>query len=353
MKVLGVILIIIVVIVLISVFWPIVTGRSPGGDVSGGSLYQSTDGGENWHNLEKFPGGEVSDLAFDSSQPDFIFAGTENRGLWRGKRDGTSWEQFQESLGEGSKIFDILEPASLPSLKALVFFENRGRMIASSERGREELLSTPLERFTYFKGAFFRGRVRVIGSDGGLYESLDGGRAWSVRARFKDGLLLFAENRSSPSEIWVIDGRGFFYRSQDGGRNWTDLTPGLADFAAYEDARIIFYESRTGILYHGSRHGLLASYDKGESFKEIPMPAPGNTLPVSAVATDWANPSKLFVGSGNQLYISTDAGASWKIVEIPAQGSISSILIDPAETKNIFVGLKKTERVRQSLNVGG
>lgn len=353
MKVLGAVLIIIVVLVLISILWPIITGRSLGGNVSGGSLYKSTDGGETWQNLEKFPGSEVSDLAFDSSQPDFIFVGTESRGLWHGKRDGSSWKQFQESLGEGSKVFDILEPASLPSLKVLVFFENRGRVIASSENRREELLSTPLERFAYFKGTSSGGRVRVIGSDGGFYESLTGGRAWSVWARFKDGLLLFAENRANPSEIWAADGRGFFYRSRDGGRNWTDLTPGLADFTASEEIRVILYEPRTGILYHGSRHGLLVSYDDGGSFKKISLPAPEEALPVSAIATDPANPSKLFVGTGNQLYVSTDAGASWKIAKIPAQGSISSILIDSDNAQNIFIGLKKPERAGSRLNVGG
>ncbi|MDP3785013.1 MAG: hypothetical protein Q8R12_02965 [bacterium] len=348
MKAFLIVLLIILVIVVIAVVFPIITGRSGGGGLTGQTLFKSEDGGETWKNLEKFPGGEVKVLRLDTDDANFIFAGTARRGLWRGKQNGEEWQQFTQNLGEGAKVFDILEPASLKKLTALVFSNQRGRVIGAGEKEQKELLFTGLERFAFFKARASRDQktIRVIGSDGGFYESVNSGRTWSRLAIFREGLVLFEVNRDNPAEIWTIDSRGSMARSQNGGKNWTDLSNGFRNFSGSEDARVLFYESKLGILYHASRYGLLESSDRGRTWQTIALPLAQEVLPITSFAPDPANPSRLFAGASNQFFVSSDRGASWHISKVPAAGAITAILIDPKNLRNIFIGLSAQERIR-------
>ncbi len=348
MKALLIILLIVLVIVVLAVVYPIITGRPSGGGFEGQTLFKSEDGGDTWKNLEKFPGGEVKVLRFDADNADFIFAGTARRGVWRGKQNGEEWRQFTQSLGEGAKVFDILEPASLKKLTALVFSNQRGRVISAGEKEQKELLFTGLERFAFFKARASRDQktIRVIGSDGGFYESVNSGRTWSRLAIFKEGLILFEVNRDNPAEIWTIDSRGSMARSQNGGKNWTDLSNGFRNFSGSQDARVLFYDQKLGILYHASRYGLLESFDHGRSWKTVALPLAQEVLPITSFALDPTNPSRLLAGASNQLFISSDRGVSWHISKIPASGAVTAILLDSKTPRNIFIGLSTQERIR-------
>ncbi len=348
MKALLIIFLIILVIVVIAIVFPIITGRTPGGGLTGQTLLKSEDGGETWQNLGKFQGGEINVLRFDAESGDFIFAGTAQRGVWRGKRDGEEWRQFTQNLGEGAKIFDILDPASIKKMTALVFSNQRGRVIGAGEKEQKELLFTGLERFAFFKAWASRDQktIRVIGSDGGFYESVNFGRTWSRLAIFREGLILFEVSRDNPAEIWVIDSRGSLARSQNGGKNWTNLSDGFRNFPESKDARVLFYEPKLGILYHASRYGLLESFDRGKNWQTVALPLAQEILPITSFAVDPTNPSRLFAGAANQLFISSDRGASWHISKIPANGAIAAILIDPKNPRNIFIGLSTQERIR-------
>lgn len=348
MKAFLIILLIILIIVVLAIMFPVITGRPSGDTRPGATLLASEDGGETWRNLEKFAGGEISVLRFDSEDPQFIFAGTARRGIWRGKRNDEGWRQFGQSLGEGARVFDILDPASDKKFTALVLSNQRGRIVSASEQEQKELLFTALERFAFFKGlaSSDRRNIKVIGSDGGFYESRNSGETWSRLALFREGLVRFEINRLNPSEIWVADSRGSLFRSDNGGNKWTNLSGGLREFRGAEDVRVILFDSRAGILYHASRYGLLKSSNHGKSFETVALPLAPEVLPITSFALDPSNSSKLIAGASNQIFISADRGISWHASKIPADGSVSAILIDPENPKNIFIGLGAPERVR-------
>lgn len=341
MKVFLIILVVIIAIAVVSVIYPIISGGPPQSKISGSSLFKSEDGGETWQNMNLFPGGAITVMRFDAESSDHVFVGTERRGLWRGKRSGEEWKQYPLSFGEGSKIFDILEPAASSSLDALVFYTGRGRVIRMQGGTREELLFAPAERYAFFQGIKTQDKktLRVIGSDGGLFETRDGGETWEVAARFREGLSYFEPNPSRPLQMWVLDTRGNFYRSDNGGRDWVDLTAGLREFRSIQNPRTLHFDANSKILYHASSFGLLASADLGKSWKLVNIPIPPALVPITAVATDPSNPKKIFAGAGNELHISENRGITWKTARIDGAGAISQILVDPKDSRNIFIGL--------------
>lgn len=344
--VIAVVVIAVILVVTLVVLWPVFTGEK-GVSPSQSVLFRSEDGANTWKPLEKFPGGEISTLDFDARDSLTLLVGTRRRGLWQGKTSGEEWQQFPGGLGENSQIFDLMDLPTAEKLIALVLFSNRGRVIKFEEGARTELLFTPLERFAYFQGDVTSGgRLRVIGSDGGFYESRNQGATWRSLARFQEGLTLMAVNSANDNEIWALDSRGSLFYSQNGGVSWRDLTDGLKNFQGALEAEVILFEPRTGLLYHGSRHGLLNSSDRGRSWERVNLTLAPEALPVSALAVSPSDSGKLIVGAQGQLYISQDGGTSWKGIQLASSGSISAILFDPQNSKNIFVGLKTAQRLR-------
>lgn len=338
--VIAVIIVAVVLVVALIVLLPVFRqGGGEGGNGSG-TLFKSEDGGETWRPLEKFPGGEILTLDLDSRDSSTLLVGTSRRGVWQGKTSGEEFKQFPGGVGEGAKVFDLLDSPTKDEFTALVLFSNRGRVIRFKEGQRTELLFTPLERFAYFQGDVGAdGTIRVIGSDGGFYESRNQGASWKTLARFREGLLLMAVNPGDEEEIWVVDSRGSLFRTQNGGSSWEDLTAPLRNFQGTSEAKAILFEPRTQILYHASRHGLLESSNRGRDWERVGLTLPPEALGVAAAVVDPANPLKLIVGAENQIYISEDGGASWKGTQLQKSGRVSRILIDRENPKNVYVGL--------------
>ena len=310
------------------------------------TLYESTDRGVSWQGIDEFPGGEVTKIIFDKNDANVVIVGTQLAGLWRGNLRDHKWEQYRDELGGAAKILDIIEPAASNDLIALTFSEKRGHVMRFLNGDVRELLFAPLDNFAFFKGRFGAGgAIEIIGSDGGLYRSSDGGAHWETLSRFRDGLTLFEINPANDSEIWAINSKGALFHSRSDGAVWEDLSNGLGAFSKAYDTKTIYFDPGSGALYHGSSFGLLVSYDHGASWNQVPLIAPPESLPVTSIAVDPKSSSKLFVGAQNQLYISNDSGQSWVGKQIPGIGVISSIAINPKDSKIILIGLEAASRI--------
>jgi hypothetical protein len=342
MKVFLIILLIVVIIIVVSA---IIAVR--GGILQNETektvilLYESVNAGKSWVGIENIPGGNIKDLSWDNTEKK-ILVGTESGGILRSDIDGKNLEQYSGSLGEGTRVFDILDPATSEKFISLTFSENRGRIIKQEAKETVELLSTTLDRFAFFKGRASKDLrlIRVAGSDGGLYESSNFGGSWTVLSRFKEGLILLEVNPQNPQEIWVIDARNSFYRSRDGGKLWKDLTSALQEFREARDAGFIFFEPRSGILYHGSKYGVLKSLDRGDTWEDSLLPIPPGSASISAFASSPASGSTLFVGVKNQIYVSKDSGNSWMALNVPTNKTISSLLVLPGNPEIILAGFR-------------
>ncbi len=316
-------------------------GGSGSANQSAGSLLKTEDSGGTWKILDKFPGGEVSTINFDSTDKSMLLVGTRARGVWSGKKTGEDWNQYPGGVGETSRIFDLIEPVTQKEFISLVLFNKRGRIVKLLDGNRSELFFTPIEGFAFISGyRVSNGYLRVIGSDGGFYESRNQGVTWRSISRFRSGLMAMAFDPLRDNEIWVLSPQGSLYKSQDGGNFWTDLTQGLRGFQGYAEAGFIYFDTASGVLYHGSKHGLLRSFDGGKNWERVELTIPPESLPPSSMAVAPKDSLKIYLSVGNIIYSSKDGGISWKGMQIPGAGVVSAILINPDDEKEIFVGMR-------------
>lgn len=167
------------------------------------------------------------------------------------------------------------------------------------------------------------GLVRALllpldGSDGGLFESADGGASFERLAAVGTAPTALVTAASDPQRVYVStnttegnQSSGHVLVSQDGGRHFTDrllelepaeLRPYALAVDADDPARLfVRTESRDGI----APERLLLSEDAGETFRAVLTAQGPITLALGEAGEVWA-------GSATGLYRSRDGGASFE-----------------------------------------
>ena len=126
------------------------------------------------------------------------------------------------------------------------------------------------------------------------------------------------------------------YRSSDPAKGWEKMPfgPGL-------DARTLSVSTSTQnplTIYVGtSTSGVLVSRDAGQTWREVEGIPKG--VPVNIIEQDPERSAYVYVGTSHTLFVSHDGGEKWtrRGGNLP-YGSFTSILINPKNTDEIFVG---------------
>jgi photosystem II stability/assembly factor-like uncharacterized protein len=201
--------------------------------------------GERWETSVGLEGQGVQSVAVDPQDPDRVFAGTFDDGLWRSRDGGLSWQRVGEGPG-GIAEGRILSVAISPSHRV----DGLAAVYAGTEPSR-------------------------------LYRSEDDGRTWRAFPRLPE--LPSAPTWSFPPRPWTHHVRwiglhhhdpalvfagielGGVMRSRDGGETWEDRKPG-----SYHDSHAILTHPRDpGRVYEAAGGGAARSLDGGETWQAV------------------------------------------------------------------------------------
>jgi photosystem II stability/assembly factor-like uncharacterized protein len=264
----------------------------------------------NWSSLGP-PGGDVSDAAVSTADPNIILAGIAPEGsfggtLYRSTDAGNSWSDVL--LLDGISVFDI---------------------------------------------EFAPGTNTYIGTQDSVRRSTDGGISWSLLnlgIGQNDQVFDVALDPSNPSIIWagIGDAGGFqsvnVMRSTDSGATWSNRTPPLATPISCRGIAVDPTDSNTVIAVFGGSFGggeVWTTTDGGDSWTDRSAGLPDN--PMQAVIYDG---TRLLVGGGQLfgsenvgLYRSTDVGATWTPLH---DGTwpvlvVNDVAVDPNNAQKILV----------------
>lgn len=284
-------------------------------------------------------------IAADPDNPDRIFAGTFDDGLYRSRDGGTTWEQAEEGIADQR----ILSVAIAPARDGAVYAGTEpSNLYRSEDDGRTwevfpELPQLPSSPTWSFPPRPWTSHVRWIAAHpfdpekiyvgielGGVMRSLDGGRAWEDRkpGSYHDSHCL-ATHPAAPDRVYEAAGGGVA-ASLDAGTTWREVDQGmdrhyvwgLAVDAADPDLWYVSasYGAREAHRRNGEAQGVLFR-KRGEADWQ---PLGGNgalarPLPYMpyALLAPHGQPNTLIAGMQHgELWLTDDAGDSWRRLDV-------------------------------------
>ncbi|MBZ5498251.1 MAG: glycosyl hydrolase [Acidobacteriia bacterium] len=297
---------------------------------TGGGLWKTIDGGENWTPVTdgQIHSSSVGAVAVSDTNPDLVFIG----------------------MGESCIRGDVMEGDGV--YKSTDAGKTWTHVAFPDARVISKIRIHPLNPDIVFVAAF--GRLSIPSEERGVYKSTDGGKTWR-RTLFKDnktGAVDISIDQRNPkvmfAALWEAyrmeytmssggPGSGL-YKSTDGGETWTDITrnPGLPQGV---DGKIGVSVSgadsnRVYAIIENANGGLFSSDDAGATWKSVNE---GRNIRQRAfyythVTADPKNRDIVYVQNVG-TFKSTDGG---KTLLNFAGGDSHDLWIDPDDTNHIM-----------------
>lgn len=325
------------------------------------ALHRSTDGGKTWRQLSVVPNGEGRiGLARSASQPHIVYAIVEaaggRGGTFRSDDGGASWRKQGSYASIGlyyQEIFvDPVNPDRVYSMDVRTMVSNdAGRSFAPlGESGKH------VDNHALWADPDDPDHL-LIGSDGGLYESFDGGAHYKFFANLPLAQM-YKIDISRELPFYLVCGG-----TQDNysfcGPTRTNNDNGIRNSDWFVTNGGDGFQSRVDpvepyIIYAESQNGGLTRFDRrsGEGVGIVPQPAPGEP----ASRWNWDSPlilsphdrTRLYFGS-QRLWRSNNRGDSWTAIspdltrnlarpDLKMQGRLWSVDAVSRNTSTAFYG---------------
>lgn len=344
-----------------------------------------------WTQTKTFPQGvDINVIAFNPSDSNVVYAGTEHAGVWRSSDGGLTWAEvgYSGDMGRLGKTQGIAVASADPRI---VYAAWSGELDRSTDGGLhwtrtnlqgnqgviQAVAVQPNSTDVVYIATSGTGAPGSA-SQGGVFKTSDGG--WTFQTSFNSGALAMAIPASSPSVLYVGTTTGIS-KSTDGGTSWTTVytlsgasTKGVASIAVdpsdsntvYATAdgvmkstdggkswskvndgtqQIVVSSSRPEVVYLRSGGNILRSGDRGATWTTA-RPVTNKPYGLSTIAVDPSNPDKMFAGTwGQGIFFSKDGGTTWSTPDIfvgPADLGVA-VAVHPGDSKKVYLGTSKGE----------
>ncbi len=319
---------------------------------TGGGLWKSTDGGQNWRPVTdgKINSSSVGAVAVCASNPDVVYIGTgetqlrgdilQGDGVYRSTDAGATWTHL--GLAETQNVSRIrVHPEncdvawvgafgihSMPNPERGVFKTTDGgkswrRTLFRSDRaGIADLALDPGDPNVLYAAVWEAWRkswgMSSGGDDSGLWKSTDGGESWQditstlgldpAKPIGKIGITVSGANSD---RLWALvehEPEGGVYRSDDGGRSWELMNDErkLRQRAFYYTR--IYADPKADSVVYALNTGFYKSNDGGKTFP-ISFRVPHGDNHDLWIASD--DPQRMINANDGGGNVSVNGGQTW------------------------------------------
>jgi photosystem II stability/assembly factor-like uncharacterized protein len=305
-------------------------GESPvRGNVShGDGVYKSLDAGKTWKRVGLEDTRQIGRVRVHPRNPDIVyvaalghlFGPNEQRGIFRSKDGGKTWEKILYRSNKAGAIDLIFDPSNANILYA----------------GFWEVLRTPWS-------------LESGGEGGGLFKSTDGGDTWTEITRNQGlprglvGKVGITVSPANPERVWAIVEAedGGVFRSDNGGRTWTKTNEqrNLRQRAWYYTR--IYADPQNADTVYVLNTGFYKSNDGGRTFASISVPH-GDNHDLWIAPNDAARMIESNDGGAN---VSFNGGRTWSEQD-QATAQFYRVVLDNDFPYNIYGAQQDNSTVR-------
>ena len=262
----------------------------------GDGIYKSTDAGRTWKHLGLAKTRAIARIRIHPTNPDLVyiaaqgapFGPTKDRGVYRSKDGGKTWDLLLAGLNENSGCSELAMDPTNPRILYAAFWDHI--------------------RYPW--------QVRSGGAGSGIWKSTDGGDNWDKITSGLPKLLgkIGVDVSANPDRIYAIveaDPDGGVYRSDNAGKTWNLVNSSWALKTRSWYYMEIFADPKNPDVVWVLNAGIHKSIDGGKTFTEYRAPH-GDHHDL------WINPSNpniLINASDGGANISFNSGISWSTTE--------------------------------------
>ncbi|MEP6703489.1 MAG: hypothetical protein ABJB34_01670, partial [Acidobacteriota bacterium] len=347
-------------------------------------FWMTSNGGKSWA-LTTQRDLEINSIAVHPDEPNRVFIATNNYGVMVSNDGGRNFTQTNDNFT--SRFAYSVTPDISQAGRLYATTQNTassgGFFFTSMDGGKSWTQAKGLDINRVSPFAVLQDRVdpnrMFLGSNVGIFRSLDRGISWTLmappkpkpvkrapaKARANTAAKAKAPPAPKPEEIKPVevagpqtvpvftekvkvlaftedDKNGIFagtdnglYRTYDIDKGWEKLP-----FGGLNENVFVVHTSPLvpGTIWVGTAtSGVIVSKDDGKTWAKVEgLP---DRIPVSSMTSDPKRPNYLYVGTTQSIYLSRDGGRTWNRTRgsLPL-GNYASILIDPNNTDEIFAG---------------
>jgi photosystem II stability/assembly factor-like uncharacterized protein len=318
--------------VLYAAMWQ--ANRTPWKLTSGGpgsGLYKSTDGGEHWANLSKYPGlpegtlGKIG-VALCASRPNVVYTiqQAKDGGIFRSDDGGATWERVNDDWPLRQRAFYYMSIFVDPKDPDTVYVPEVDALWVSRDGAKTfTKLHTPHGDNHIVWINPNDTRILLEGNDGGATVSTDGGKTWSTEHNQPTGQFYHVNlDGQFPYHIYgAQQDEGSIEGPSASGKNVIEL--GDWHDVAYGESTVVAPEpGNPAVTYGSGYYSIFLRYDARTEQYESVAPWPYYQEGASSAELEYrfgwthpilfspADPNALLIGS-QYVLVSRDHGRTW------------------------------------------
>lgn len=292
-----------------------------------GGMNISTDGGVNFTKVAELPINQFYEIGLDRNNPQKLYGGTQDNGTLRTNSGGTNnWERIY-----GGDGFYVIVDYTNPNI---IFAESQNGNLGKSYDGGNSFYwatngiseNEPKNWSTPVVMDPKNPQVMYYGTNH-LYRSTNAADFWiSISPDLTNGYTGSRPGTISTIDvspvntniIWVGTSDSRVWVSMDNGSNWTDVSEELPNrwvsrVVADPNEENVAYVTFTGLKWADPEPHIFRTDDNGESWTDISSNLPD--APINAFAVDHIDNKYLFAGSDLGAYYSSNLGESWEYLD--------------------------------------
>jgi photosystem II stability/assembly factor-like uncharacterized protein len=287
----------------------------------------------------------VTAIALDPTDPDILYVGTEDAGVYRSIDGGISWQPMHNGLGRAWVLSLVIDPADPEILYAGV---STGGVYKTTDGGENWFaVNNGINDFgwEWVTSAALDPRDKqhlFYMAHNALYETRNGGEDWTkihegypsecfLNLIFHplDSQILFAPLSNAYSYC-----TGGVAKSEDGGSTWEII--GLVGIQHAVGLQIIAIDQQSGEhVYLATWDGIFGSRDSGNTWQLL------NNENCKAIQVAPEDGNVVYCVVDNRILITNDGGITWRSHErhfVSAFSRMAAIGVSPHHTQVLFIG---------------
>ena len=271
---------------------------------------------------------DLRSLTVDPNNPQVIYAGDSEDGVFASTNAGINWSQKSSGLTLPITIFALVFDNPGKNLYAAT---DKGIFVSADAAAHWKHLSgLPADSFTSLAFDFNAPHVIYLASEHhGVYVSTNDGSFWaSINNGLPPGIIIhYLAFDSVEHQLWAATSLGI-YRSDDEGALWQALNNGLPSNI---DVNTILPADSSGgdkgLVFAGASHGFFLSHDDGAQWAQSQVSLTGTS--VNAILIDYHTVTTVYAGTGIGVLRSDDNGQNWGGIAsgLPREQAVQALVI--------------------------